>query len=167
PALAGALDAARTYATAHPDHKLAVVLVTDGLPTECTPLDIPAIAAVAAAGAAGNPAVPTFVIGVFGADDAALAAPNLNALAAGGGTGKAVVINTNQDVNQVLQAALAQIRTTAVACEYRIPPSTGGTIDFGKVNVQLTDATGMVTTVGYVNGKAGCNPTRGGWYYDV
>jgi hypothetical protein len=167
PALAGALDAARRHAVAHPDHKLAVVLVTDGLPTECTPLDVPAIAAVAAAGATGSPPVPTFVIGVFGADDAALAAPNLDALAAGGGTGKAVVINTNQDVNQVLQAALAQIRTTAVACEYRIPPPTAGAIDFGKVNVQLTDATGAVTTVGYVNGKAGCSPTRGGWYYDV
>jgi len=167
PALAGAVQAARTRATATPDHKVAVVLVTDGLPTECAPLDIPAIAALAADGAAGAPAVPTFVIGVFGPDEAATAAPNLDALARGGGTGSAVVIDTSQDVTKALQAALNRIRTTAVACTYQIPPATAGAIDFRKVNVQATALGGAVSTVGYVNGKASCDPTRGGWYYDV
>jgi len=167
PALAGAVQAARTHATATPDHKVAVVLVTDGLPTECTPLDIPAIAALAADGAAGTPAVPTFVIGVFGPDEAATAAPNLDALARGGGTGSAVVIDTSQDVTKALQAALNRIRTTAVACTYQIPPATTGAIDFHKVNVQVSGAGGASSTVGYVNGKASCDPNRGGWYYDV
>jgi len=167
PALAGGVQAARARATAAPDHKVAVVLVTDGLPTECTPLDIPAIAALAADGAAGTPAVPTFVIGVFGPDEAATARPNLDALASGGGTGMAVVIDTSQDVTKALQAALNRIRTTAVACTFQIPPATAGAIDYHKVNVQVTGPGGATSTVGYVNGKASCDPTRGGWYYDV
>ena len=88
---AGAQGRDRRYAPAiregHAGHKLAVVLVTDGLPlaftdyfdtasgiihpgfprAECNPSDIAGIAALAAAGAtpaAGTPAVPTFVIGV-------------------------------------------------------------------------------------------------------
>jgi hypothetical protein len=167
PALSGAIQSARARAAATPDRKAAVVLVTDGLPTECTPVDIPGIAAVAAAGAGGTPAVPTFVIGVFGPTEAATAAPNLDALATGGGTGRAVVIDTSQNVTQALQTALNRIRTTAVACEYKIPVPSGGAIDFGKVNVQLTGAGGASTTIGYVNGKASCDPARGGWYYDV
>jgi Mg-chelatase subunit ChlD len=167
PALSGALQAARAQAAAAPDHRVATVLVTDGLPTECAPLDIPAIAAVAASGAAGTPAVPTFVIGVFGPDEAATARPNLDALAAGGGTGNAVVIDTSQDVTKMLQAALNQIRTSAVACTFKIPPASMGAIDFNKVNVQVTPGGGTAGTIGYVKGKASCDPTRGGWYYDV
>ena len=167
PAVAGAIAAAQARATANPGHKVVVVLVTDGFPTECTPTDIPAITAVAMTAAAGTPAVPTFVIGVFTPEEAADATINLNALAKGGGTGTAVVIDTNQNVTQVLQTALNQIRTTAVACEYKIPPATGGAIDFGKVNVQFTSGNGPPTTIGHVTGKAACDPTRGGWYYDV
>jgi hypothetical protein len=167
PALAGALQAAEAQAAAVPDHRAAVVLVTDGLPTECTPGDIPGIAAIATSGAAASPAVPTFVIGVFGPDEAATAGPNLDALAMGGGTGKAVVIDTSQDVTKALQTALDAIRTTAVACTYKIPPPTTGTIDFHKVNVEVTGANGTMNPVGYVAGKSSCDPTRGGWYYDV
>jgi len=167
PALAGAIQSASAHAAANPDRKAAVVLVTDGLPTECAPVDIPAIAALAAAGAAGTPPTPTFVIGVFAPDEAATAAPNLNALAAAGGTGSAVVIDTNQNVTAALQAALDKIRTTAVACEYRIPPASTGAIDFGKVNVRFTGGGGAQTTIGYVANKASCDVARGGWYYDV
>jgi len=167
PAVSGAVQAARTRAIAAPDHKVAAVLVTDGLPTECTPLDIPAIAALAGGGVSGTPAVPTFVIGVFGPDEAATARPNLDALARGGGTGTAVVIDTSQDVTRALQAALNRIRTTAVVCTFQIPPATMGAIDFNKVNVEVSGAGAAPTTIGYVNGKASCDPTRGGWYYDV
>lgn len=171
PAVAGALQAAQQYARAKSGHKVAVLLVTDGLPTECPPTEIPQIAAGAAAAAAGTPGIPTFVIGVFGAEQVAAAATNLNALAAAGGTGTAVVIDTNQNVTQVLQAALNQIRGKAVACEYKIPVANvgggGAAIDFQKVNVQFRDGAGVETTVGYVNSRAACDPTRGGWYYDV
>ena len=167
PALSGAIQAAQARTRANPGHKVAILLVTDGLPTECTPLDVPGIAALARTAATGTPAIPTFVIGVFGPDDAAMATTNLNLLAQGGGTGSAVVINTNQDVTQALQTALNQIRTMAVACEYKIPAATGTGIDFGKVNVQSTGANGAPTTIGKVANQAACDPTRGGWYYDI
>jgi hypothetical protein len=167
PAISGAIQFAQQRARANPNRKGAVVLVTDGFASECTPTDIPGLASIAAAGASGTPAVPTFVIGVFAPEDAALATLNLNALAVGGGTSAAVVISTTQNVTQVLTTALNQIRTTAVACEFRIPAPTGGAIDFAKVNVQFTGANGAVTTVGYVGNRAGCDATRGGWYYDV
>jgi hypothetical protein len=88
-------------------------------------------------------------------------------LAEGGGTGSAVVINTNQNVTTALQAALNQVRATAGACQYKIPQANVGATDFGKVNVQLTGTGGMATTVGHVTTQAACDPTKGGWYYDV
>ncbi|MES1255019.1 MAG: hypothetical protein ABUS56_05390 [Acidobacteriota bacterium] len=168
PALSGAIQTAKAQVAANPGHKVAVVLVTDGLPTECEPQEVADVAAVARAAATGTPAIPTFVIGVFAPEDAATATTNLNLLAQGGGTGNAVVINTNQNVTQALQMALNQIRTTAVACEFKIPPASGGAIDFGKVNVQLTSSGGgATTTIGHVSGPSACDATRGGWYYDV
>jgi hypothetical protein len=169
PALAGALQTAKARATANPGRKVAVLLVTDGLPTECTPVDVPGVAGLAKTAATAMPAIPTFVIGVFGPSDAASATANLNLLAQGGGTGSAVVINTNQNVTQALQTALNQIRTMAVACEFKIPAAVTGAIEsgkFGKVNVQLINGGGAATTVGYVSSQASCDPARGGWYYD-
>jgi hypothetical protein len=167
PALTGAIEHARARATAQADHKVAVLLVTDGVPAGCSPETIPEIAAIAAAGAAGTPPIPTFVIGVFTPEEAVAASTNLNLLAQQGGTGSAVVIETAQNVTQALQTALGRIRSTAVACEYRIPPATMGAIDFDKVNVQVTAGGGAVTTVGYVPARPSCDPTRGGWHYDV
>jgi hypothetical protein len=171
PALSGAIQYARQRAMTNRGRKVAVILVTDGFPSECMPSDIPGVAGVAAMGVAGNPSIATFVIGVFAPADAAMATMNLNALAVGGGTGQAVVISTQQDVTVMLQTALNQIRTQAVACQYLIPPPSGGAIDFNKVNVQVTSGAGatanLPATVGYVKTKAGCDPVRGGWYYDV
>ena len=168
PALSGALQFAKARAMANAGHKVAVLFVTDGLPSECTPLDLAGIGAIANTAATGTPAVPTFVIGVFSTTEATTATPNLNALATKGGTGSAVVISTNQDVTQVLQGALNQIRTKEIACEYKVPPSSGGgAIDFGKVNVQYTSGAGKVATIGHVASATACDATRGGWYYDV
>ncbi|MBC8133482.1 MAG: hypothetical protein H7X95_10925, partial [Deltaproteobacteria bacterium] len=167
PALSGALRYAQARAAANPNHKVAALLVTDGLPSECTPLTIDGIAQIARTGAMGAPSIPTFVIGVFSQLESTMAATNLNTLASAGGTGTAVVINTNQNVTQELQTALAQIRTKALACAYKIPPPTTGAIDFGKVNVQFTNGAGATTTIGHANTKATCDPVRGGWFYDV
>ena len=188
PALKGAIQYARQYAQANPGHKLAVVLVTDGLPLgftdffdtstgvikpgfprpECNPSDIPGIAAIAAAGAAasaGMAAVPTFVIGVASPAEASAIGPMLNQIATGGGTAPAVLIDTSQNVGQLLGAKLAEIRTKAIACEYKLP---AGGVDFKQVNVSFTTASGS-TTIGHatIDGTtgAGCD-ARGGWYYD-
>ena len=182
PALAGALMFARARIAAMPTHRVAVVLVTDGLPggflpgfppAECMPGDIAGISALAsgAMGAGGSPAVPTFVIGVFAPGVAAQTAQtNLDMLAKAGQnstTATAVIIDTGQNVSAALANAFKAVQTKAIACEYKIP-STG--VDPEKVNVSFTSGAGTATTIGHnaaldgTNG-AGCD-TRGGWYYD-
>ena len=44
----GAIDHAKSWANANPSHRVVTLLATDGLPTECTPLDIADVAAIAA-----------------------------------------------------------------------------------------------------------------------
>ncbi len=175
PALTGALSFARQRLASTPGHRVAVVLVTDGLPggflpgfppSECAPSDIAGIAAIAggAQGATGAPPVLTFVIGVFAPGAAATTAQtNLNMLAKAGGTDTAVIIDTGQNVTGLLQSALMKVQSKAIACEYNIP---GTGVDFGKVNVSFTGS-GTTKSVGHVpnNDPAGC-PATGGWYYD-
>jgi hypothetical protein len=189
PALKGAIQYAQQYAQAHAGHKLAIVLVTDGLPlgftdyfdpntgiihygfprTECNPNDIPGIAALAASAATptgGMPAIPTFVIGVYSSAEGASIGAMLDQIATGGGTAPAILIDTSQDVGQVLQTKLGEIRTKAIACDYQIP-STG--VSFDKVNVSFKSGSNE-TPIGHVpaadgNKGTGCD-SRGGWYYD-
>jgi hypothetical protein len=169
PALAGAIQHLRDRLAANPDRRAAVVLATDGFPVECTPMTIPDIAAVAHTAAYSMPPIPTFVIGVFSPFEGDSAMKNLGELADAGGTGKAFIISTGEDVTTAFLAALNQISTTALACEYKIPAANlgGGAIDFTKVNVQYTPGAGLATTLPNVADKAACTPTRGGWYYDA
>jgi len=181
PALQGALMFARQRIASMPTHRVAVVLVTDGLPggfipgfppAECAPSDITGISALAsgAMGAGGTPPVPTFVIGVFAPGVAAQTAQtNLDMLAkAGQGstTATAVIIDTGQNVATALQNALKAVQSKAIACEYKLP---AGGVDFQKVNVSFTSGSGSATTIGHatIDGTdgAGCD-ARGGWYYD-
>ncbi len=167
PALDGAVQHAKSWAQAHPDHKVIAVLATDGLPTECAPEDITSIAQIAAAGKAGTPSVLTFVIGVFGANDQGAQA-NLNTIAEQGGTSSAFFIEDNQDVTAAFLDALHAIQGQTLSCEYQIPaPPDGSDLDYGKVNVQYTPS-GSATpeTVPYVGKAADCDPMTGGWYYD-
>jgi hypothetical protein len=104
---------------------------------------------------------------VYSAAEGASIAGLLNQIATGGGTAPAVIIDTaTQDVTQVLQAKLTEIRSKAIACEYQIPSSG---VSFDKVNVSFTSG-GNDTPIGHVPGAdgtagSGCD-SRGGWYYD-
>jgi len=167
--MSGAISHAQALARANPTHRVVALLATDGFPDECPPNDsITGVAALAAAGLAGTPSISTFVIGVFTPAEQADAQTNLDALAAAGGTGKAFVINTNQNVAQQFQMALNAIRTTGLSCQYEIPAATdGGTLDYFSVNVQFTSGAGQAVTIGNVANRAACSPTKGGWYYDT
>jgi hypothetical protein len=180
PALAGAVAFAQQRQASNPDHKVAIVLVTDGLPggflpgfppAECAPSAISganSISSIAMAAAAGTPPILTFVVGIFNPASAeGMAAPaNLMALATAGGTGSAVILDVTQnDVTPKLRAALAQAQTKAIACSYQIPAATHGNVDFGKVNVQFTSGAGAVSTIGHTTAKDACS--AGGWYYDI
>ena len=168
PALRGAIEQASAWATAHPDHRVVTVLATDGVPTVCTPSAIDAVAALAKAGVSGTPSISTFVIGVFGPDDIVENAPtNLDKIAVQGGTNKAFLVDTQKDVTAQFQSALDAIRGARLACQYQIPePSAGGNLDYGQVNVALTNGADK-SVVYYVKNQAACDPTSGGWYYDV
>jgi hypothetical protein len=178
PALGGAVMWAKQQQSSNLAHKVAVVLVTDGLPggfipgfppAECAPSDIPGISTILSGAATGTNPILTFVVGIFNPASAEgmMAPANLKSLAQAGGTSDAVIIDvTGNTVTQQLHDALAKAQTKAIACSYSIPPSTGGTaVDFNKVNVQFTGGSGTSTTVGHTGSSSACD--KGGWYYDV
>jgi hypothetical protein len=167
PAIKGAVTYLRKWQMDHPDRKSVLVLTTDGIPTNCPPFDISSLAAEIAAARMGTP-IPTYAIGVFGAAELARGRMSLEAFAFAGGTGMPFVIDAADDVATRLQEALAEVRGLALPCEFVIPPSAGGTrLDYDKVNVKWKGASSPEETVPYVERADRCDPTRGGWYYDV
>jgi hypothetical protein len=161
PALEGALQHASTWAVAHPSHVVAVVLATDGKPTECTVMDPAAIGQIAAKAYGATPSIRTFVIGV----GPSLAA--LDKIAAGGGTGSAFLVDSNANVLADFEAALDKIHAAAIGCEYSIPVPKQGPIDYAKVNVEYQPGNGGAPTLfSNVANAAACDPVTGGWYYD-
>ncbi len=136
--------------------KVAVVLATDGFPQDCSGNSISDAANVAAASQA---TIPTYVIGVGNRLD------SLNTIAAAGGSTKAFIVSTTNaaTVNAELSDSLAKIRGSALSCEYGLPaPPAGQSLDFKKVNVQLTGAGGSASTIPF---SADCSNTQG-WRYD-
>jgi hypothetical protein len=166
PALQGALDHAKAWATTHPGHVVIAVLATDGEPTECSPTDQAGVAAIAAAALAGTPSIKTFAIGVFATGDIPSGPALLDAVAAAGGTGQAFNITTQMNVNQSFLDALNKIRGSALGCQYTIPTPKMGTPDFNKVNVQYTPGGGTPVDFLQYPDKAHCPASGDGWYYD-
>ena len=157
PALSASLMHMAGWAASHPGHVSAVVLATDGEPTECGLLNnVLGVAGVASTYAKQN--VLTFVIGVGSS------LFSLNSIAAAGGTGQAFIINTNQDVAQQFNAALDAIRGS-VACQFQIPVPAVGTPDFNKVNVRYLPAGGTPVVVPHVDDPSQCGGADG-WFYD-
>jgi hypothetical protein len=190
PALTGALKAAQKRAMDKPDHQIAVVLVTDGVPgafipgtkytpPACSPVDGPGVAgllagtSMAGLGLKGKPPIPTFVIGIFGPCDLQqgnfqMPRETLTTWAAAGGTMNAVIVDTSQDVTKQIQDAFKQVQSKVITCQYAIPQNVVGGIAYKKVSVDFK-STAMPTPapVPYVGSKDRCDPSSGGWYYDV
>lgn len=167
PAIRGAIQHAQDYAKDHPGHSVAVVLATDGLPTagECQPDDIASIATIVAQGRHAKPSVRTFVIGIFGQNDAG-AFDNLTAIATAGGHTAFLVDSDADDVTLAFSEALREIRGAALTCEYKLPPAPDGdTLDYNLVNVKARRDTKSVR-LRYVGKESACDD-EGGWYYDV
>jgi hypothetical protein len=104
----------------------------------------------------------TFVVGV------GASLTSLNAIAAAGATGMALIVDTGSaDPGGDFLAAMKKINASpALGCQYAIPAPPTGKPDFTKVNVQLTPDGGMPSVLKKVGDKSGCTPTLGGWYYD-
>jgi len=167
PALRGALQQATSWAVSHPDHRVVAVLVTDGAPSNCSPLNIDAIGDIAADAVAASTSIKTVVIGVLSpADVADGLATNLNSVASAGGTEKAIIVDTTKDITAQFSSALDSIRTDPLACDFVIPePKPGKELDFSRVNVSFTKGK-QKTDLYYVESVDNCDPETGGWYYD-
>jgi hypothetical protein len=157
-ALKGSLKAATAYQDAHPTHKVILVLATDGDPNACGATTIDDVANLAKSARNYN-GVLTYVIGANGSVIA-----NINKIAAAGGTTEAYDI-TN-DISQ-FAAKMAEIRSSALGCEFEIPPPPAGQdIDPDKVNFSYTPkGVGMSKLLLRADDLVDCNG-KPGWYYD-
>jgi len=161
-AVQGALDHLRGRAPG--GHKQVLVLATDGLPSNCATTNT--VDSAAAVLAAAQPDISTHVIGVFSAAQLDRARPALEQLATAGGTGAPFILMTGSDLTQRFTEAINQIRGAAAGCEFTIPTPASGNIDYDRVNVRIS-TTGVDQDLAYVGSADRCDPTRGGWYYDV
>jgi len=156
--LKGALLSATAYQDAHPTHKVVAVLATDGDPTGCLPTVIDEIASLATSARNYN-GVRTYVIGVAGSTLA-----NLNKIAAAGGTTAAY--DVTQDIS-AFAAKMAEIRTSALGCDFELPPPPNGQeLDTNRVNfTYLPKGAGLPKILPRADDLADCN-NQPGWYYD-
>lgn len=156
-ALGGAIQYAKTVAANEAkDGRVAIVLVTDGIPdSTCNDNSVPAVAQLAASVAQ---TVPTYVIGVGNE------LTSLTQIAEGGGTKSAFIVNTNapEQIQTDFLSAVNAIKLSAIACDYAIPPAPSGqTIDRNRVTVvHRVDMT--ANTLAYNPGCSG----GAGWHYD-
>ncbi|HNS98364.1 MAG TPA: dickkopf-related protein [Polyangiaceae bacterium] len=167
PALEGAIQYARSWATQHPGHTTIVIFATDGQPTACSKAAFPIneVKSIAAAGVNGSPSIRTFVIGVLSAGAGPLG-NSLHEVAKAGGTNQALIVQVNQDMTAQFKAALEAIRGAFMQCEFQVP-NPGIPMDYDEVNVVYTAPNGEKFPVYYVGSLADCDPNMGGWFYDT
>jgi hypothetical protein len=165
PALAGALEYANQWSVAHPTHRVAIVVATDGEPNDCEST-VDSVSTVAAAAARATPSISVYVIGV------GTSLMRLDQVASAGGTGHAYVVDPSYGTTASFVAAMNAIRSrAALPCEYGIPKaSSGESIDFERVNVVFTGGTdagdAAKTVLLQVPDASACSATEAGWYYD-
>lgn len=157
-ALQGAISYAQGVAGGQgKDGKVAIVLVTDGLPDSgCGNTAISSVKSLVAGVAA---TLPTYVIGVGNA------LSNLDEIASGGGTKAALIVPVDNptQIQTDFTKAISQIKASALTCDYKIPAAPSGeTFDRSKVNVQHTPAGAAASTLTYNQTCAGGT----GWQYD-
>jgi len=168
PALRGVMDAALAWQLQNPDTRIGVVLATDGFPSSCDEdlyvdpdLATSNLAQVASEGFAAG--IRTFVIGVFEADEGNVAEERLDPIANAGGSGKAFVVSTDDDVASDFRDALNQIRVDAQACAFSVVDDEP--IEFDAVWVKLQRGAEEVW-VRQVGGVDACDDVDGGFYFD-
>ena len=154
PAMVGAIQHARDWQNGHPDHKVVVLLATDGEPVDCNST-VQNVSQAAADGLLGSPSIPTYALGM------GLSLTNLNDIARAGGTGNAFLVDPNS--RQALTQALNAIRGAALLCDYVLPNR--GNVDPKKVNIDFTPPGGRSTRLPNVGDASRCSAS-GGWYYD-
>lgn len=155
-ALEGARNWASDYRVMHQDKKVAIILVTDGIPMGCGSInDVANIAADAF-----SQDIVTYAVGLQGSQMG-----DMNQVAQAGGSMQAYFIG-NGNAEQDLLLALQDIRGKSIGCELTLPETMGGEeIDPSQVNVVFTPSNGAPQTLGNVADESLCTSAQG-WYYD-
>jgi hypothetical protein len=157
PAIKGAIAYAQSVKAGFQNgEKVAVVLVTDGDPNDCS--SSPDNVGLEAAKTKQD--VPLYVIGV-GPD-----LQNLDTIARGGGTQNAIIVDTSNpsQISQDFLSAVAKVKGAQLSCEYQLPAlPQGQTLDTNAVNVQYTPAGGQAQTLTF---NKDCSGDGLGWHYD-
>ena len=168
PAVEGTLGHLRKHLTDNPGRRGILVLASDGAPSPgCATNTVTATAELLAQARSGNPAIDTYVVGVYTPAQAGERAA-LEQLATAGGTGTPLVIGPTEDLGQRFLETLNRIRGQALPCELMIPPPLpgAGPLAFDRVNLHFAGAAGQEDVL-YTGSAARCDPQRGGWHYDV
>ena len=172
-ALAGAIEHAKEWATAHPQHVVVDIIATDGQPHGCEddvdyPDDIDHITKAASDGLKGTPSIRTFVIGVTSPDspDGQTFVNNLKLIAQSGANLDPFLVDTTQDVNAKFLEALNQIRGAALGCTYSIPTPQSGEADLPNLSVLFTPSGGTTQSFGRVADTSQCPASGDGWCFN-
>jgi hypothetical protein len=157
-ALNGLINYCKTYAGQNPKEKVIALFITDGEPNGCN--EVPsALSGVLSNGFVQAPSILTFAMGMSGADFTLL-----DQLAQAGGTG--VSFDLSSGGAQALAGVLQSIAGSAIGCDYSIPESDGGKIDYSKVVVHYSSGDGGTgTDLPQVSDQSACG-SNGGFYYD-
>lgn len=168
PALQGSLMHAQSWQTANP-RLTVVVLVTDGLPTECDQnmSDIQEMVGEYSTGVqgtyntTGQPGIRTYMIGI------AVDKFNLDAVAQAGGTGSSTNADSTGAVNEFV-TALVNITSANLQCEIPLPSPAPGQIHVDPTKIQLfyKPFQGTSQQIPNAGSTAGCGSPNGGWYFD-
>ncbi|WP_437751160.1 vWA domain-containing protein [Sorangium sp. So ce1389] len=152
PALNGATTWANNYKDAHPEEEVAVVFVTDGIPSHCD--TVPNHIADLARNAFQNHGVRVHAVG-FGNSNAEI----INNIADRGG-GQAYNLLEGATLQGGLRDALVSIRGEALPCDVTVPLA--GVSDPNSVSVVHVDRMGVEATLTKRAGLATCGD---GWYF--
>lgn len=155
PALNGATTWAINYKNAHPEEEVAVVLVTDGIPTECE--TSPNAIANLARNAFLNHGVRVHAVGFGGSNPEVI---NLIADAGGGG---AFNLSEGEALRGRLRDALVSIRGEALPCNVTVPVA--GASDPNAVSVVHENNAGTQTLLTRVPDAASCGTSTTSWYF--
>ncbi|WP_437805078.1 vWA domain-containing protein [Sorangium sp. So ce1078] len=152
PALDGATTWAINYKNAHPEEEVAVVFVTDGIPSHCD--TVPNHIGNLAGNAFRNHGVRVHAVG-FGNSNAEI----INSIADRGG-GQAYNLSAGASLQGGLLDALVSIRGEALPCDVTVPLA--GVTDPASVSVVHVDGAGTETTL---TPRAGLGSCGSGWYF--
>jgi hypothetical protein len=163
-----------TAANATPGREIIGVLMTDGEPNRCEQ-DISDLRRIIEAHKTAT-GIKTYIIGMDGARER-----DLEQLAKAGGAEPHAqwcgdleppchYWNVGDGSGNAIASALQAIVQMAapLPCQFDVAdlqPPEGQELDYGKVNVTLTDG-GTTTTLGQVTSEAACPTDQPAWYYD-